>query len=50
LGIKGVGEAGAIPPGPAIVQALEDAFRDRNLEILESNLSPSQIYEYLKKA
>jgi len=50
LGIKGVGEAGAIPPGPAIVQALEDAFHDRNLEILESNLSPSQIYEYLKKA
>ena len=50
LGIKGVGEAGAIPPGPAIVQALEDAFQDRNLEILESNLSPSQIYEYLKKA
>ncbi len=36
LGIKGVGEAGAIPPGPAIVQALEDAFHDRNLEILES--------------
>ena len=50
LGIKGVGEAGAIPPGPAIVQALEDAFADTGVEILETNLSPSQIYEYLKKA
>jgi CO/xanthine dehydrogenase Mo-binding subunit len=50
LGIKGVGEAGAIPPGPAIVQALENAFEDAGLEILESNLSPSQIYEYLKEA
>lgn len=50
LGIKGVGEAGALPPGPAIVQAIEDAFYDTGLEILESNISPSQIYEYLKKA
>ena len=50
LGIKGVGEAGAIPPGPAIVQAIEDAFGVAGFEILETNLSPSQIYEYLKKA
>ena len=50
LGIKGVGEAGAIPPGPAIAQAIENALSDTNMEILESNLSPSLIYEYLKKA
>jgi CO/xanthine dehydrogenase Mo-binding subunit len=49
LGIKGVGEAGAIPPGPAIVQAIEDAFADKGVEILETNLSPSSIYGYLKK-
>ena len=50
LGIKGVGEAGALPPGPAFAQAFEDAFSDRKLEILESNLSPSVVYGYLKKA
>lgn len=50
LGIKGVGEAGALPPGPAFAQALEDAFNDIPLEILESNLNPSIVYEYVKKA
>ncbi len=50
LGIKGVGEAGALPPGPAFAQAFEDAFSEYPLEILESNLNPSIIYEYLKKA
>lgn len=50
LGIKGIGEAGAIPPGPAICQALEDAFSEIPLEILESNLNPSIIYDYVKKA
>lgn len=50
LGIKGVGEAGALPPGPAFAQAFEDAFSDLRMEILESNLSPSVVYGYLKKA
>ena len=50
LGIKGVGEAGALPPGPAIAQALEDAFSEYPVEILESNLNPSLIYETIKKA
>ncbi len=50
LGIKGVGEAGALPPGPAIAQALEDAYSEYPVEILESNLNPSIIYEYVKKA
>jgi hypothetical protein len=30
------------------VQAIENAFEEEDLEILETNLSPSQIYEYLK--
>lgn len=47
LGIKGVGEAGALPPPPAFAQAFEDAFYDRKLELLESNLSPSVVYSYL---
>ncbi len=50
LGIKGVGEAGALPPGPAFAQALEDAFSEYPVEILESNLNPSLVYEYVKKA
>jgi len=50
LGIKGVGEAGALPPPPAFAQAFEDAFYDKKMEILESNLSPSVIFAYLKKA
>jgi len=50
LGIKGVGEAGALPPGPAFAQALEDAFSEYPVEFLESNLNPSLVYEYVKKA
>jgi carbon-monoxide dehydrogenase large subunit len=50
LGIKGVGEAGALPPPPAFAQALEDAFSEYPVEILESNLNPSLVYEYVKKA
>ncbi len=50
LGIKGVGEAGAIPTPSAFVQAVEDALFEYQLEIPESNLSPSKIFEYVQKA
>lgn len=40
LGIKGAGEAGAIPVGPLFAQAVEDALADIQLEILEIPLSP----------
>lgn len=50
LGIKGVGEAGALPPGPAFAQAFEDAFNDIPLEILESNLNPSVVFGYVENA
>lgn len=50
LGIKGVGEAGALPPPPAFAQALEDAFSEYPVEFLESNLNPSLVYEAVKKA
>jgi CO/xanthine dehydrogenase Mo-binding subunit len=39
LGIKGTGEAGAIPVGPLFAQALEAALFDRDFEILEIPLS-----------
>lgn len=46
VGIKGVGEAGAIPGGPLFAQALEDALRpiyDR-LEILDMPQSPDRLW------
>lgn len=50
LGIKGVGEAGAIPTPAVFNQALEDALYDTGVEIMESNLSPSKVYSYVMKA
>jgi carbon-monoxide dehydrogenase large subunit len=47
MGIKGVGEAGAIPVGPLFAQAIEDALQlpSRNVELLEIPLSPSRVWE-----
>ena len=45
LGIKGVGEAGAIPAAPLFLQALEDAMGDDSFEILEVPLSPNRFWE-----
>ncbi len=50
LGLKGVGEAGAIAPPAVFNQAVEDALYDTGVEIMESNLSPSKIFSYVKKA
>ncbi len=50
LGIKGAGEAGAIPVGALFAQALEDAFSDLGLEIREIPLSPNRLYELVKEA
>ncbi|MCX6044364.1 MAG: xanthine dehydrogenase family protein molybdopterin-binding subunit [Chloroflexi bacterium] len=45
LGIKGAGEAGAIPVGPLFAQAVEDALIGYNIEILEIPLSPNRLFE-----
>jgi CO/xanthine dehydrogenase Mo-binding subunit len=45
LGIKGAGEAGAIPVGPLFAQAIEDALHKPGLEILDIPLSPSRLYD-----
>jgi carbon-monoxide dehydrogenase large subunit len=47
LGVKGAGEAGAIPTGALFAQALEDALQlpARGIEILEIPLSPSRLWE-----
>jgi aerobic carbon-monoxide dehydrogenase large subunit len=47
LGIKGVGEAGAIPVGPLFAQALEDALElpAKGRELNEIPLSPCRLWE-----
>jgi aerobic carbon-monoxide dehydrogenase large subunit len=52
LGIKGAGEAGAIPVGPLFVQAIEDALDlgRRGVELLEIPLSPSRLFELTRNA
>ena len=49
LGIKGAGEAGAIPVGAAFAQALEDALDLPGLEILEMPLSPGRLWELINQ-
>ncbi len=50
LGVKGVGEAGAIPVGAAFAQALEDALAPFGIEVLEIPLSPARLFEMLEEA
>ncbi|HVS13063.1 MAG TPA: xanthine dehydrogenase family protein molybdopterin-binding subunit [Thermoanaerobaculia bacterium] len=47
LGIKGAGEAGAIPVGAAFAAAVEDALGPGGPEILEIPLSPNQLFELI---
>ncbi len=47
LGIKGVGEAGAIPVGPLFVQAVEDALENA-IEIAECPVSPRRLWELME--
>ena len=49
LGIKGAGEAGAIPVGPLFAQAIEDALTDQKIELLEIPLSPNRLFELTTK-
>ncbi len=50
LGVKGVGEAGAIPVAAAFAQALEDALGADvpGLEILEVPLGPGRLFELVR--
>jgi carbon-monoxide dehydrogenase large subunit len=52
LGIKGAGEAGAIPVGPLFAQAVEDALglAERKIELLEIPLSPNRLFELIGPA
>jgi CO/xanthine dehydrogenase Mo-binding subunit len=50
LGIKGVGEAGAIPTPPAFIQAVENALAEYGLDIREAPLSPNRLFEIVQAA
>jgi carbon-monoxide dehydrogenase large subunit len=49
LGTKGAGEAGTIPVPALFAQAIENAFHDLDLEILEMPLSPNRLFELLQE-
>jgi carbon-monoxide dehydrogenase large subunit len=51
LGIKGAGEAGAIPGGPLFAQAIDDALglAEKKVELLEIPLSPNRLWELTMK-
>jgi CO/xanthine dehydrogenase Mo-binding subunit len=50
LGVKGVGEAGAIPVGALFAQALEDALDIGGFEVTEMPLSPNRLFELIRDA
>jgi CO/xanthine dehydrogenase Mo-binding subunit len=50
MGVKGAGEAGAIPTGALFAQAIEDALGEPGLEILEIPLNPSRLWELVEAA
>jgi carbon-monoxide dehydrogenase large subunit len=49
LGIKGAGEAGAIPVGALFAQAIESALNIPNLELREIPLSPNRLWELVSR-
>ena len=48
LGVKGVGEAGAIPVGALFAQAIDDALGG-GVETLEMPLSPNRLFELMRE-
>jgi CO/xanthine dehydrogenase Mo-binding subunit len=48
IGVKGAGEAGAIPVGALYAQAIENALGIEGLEVLEIPLSPSKLWSLVK--
>jgi len=50
LGVKGVGEAGAIPVPALVAEAVEDALAPFRVRVTEMPLSPERIRELIKSA
>ncbi|MGB0372625.1 MAG: molybdopterin cofactor-binding domain-containing protein [Opitutales bacterium] len=49
LGVKGAGEAGAIPVGAVIAQAIEDALSEYDLEICAVPITRNTLFELLER-
>ncbi len=49
LGVKGVGEGGAVSPPAAIANAVEDALRPFNVCVRETPLSPERVRNLIKQ-
>src|ERR1700729_2925556 len=50
LGVKGVGEAGAIPPTPAVVNAVVDALRPLGVRDVMMPCSPERVWRAIQAA
>ncbi len=50
LGVKGVGESGAIPGAAVIVNAIEDALADLDVVLREGPATPTRIWKALQDA
>ena len=50
FGMKGVGENGCIGPPAAIANAINDSFRDINLAIAETLMTPRRVYTAIQRA
>jgi carbon-monoxide dehydrogenase large subunit len=50
LGVKGVGESGAIPGAAAIANAVEDALADLGVTIREVPVTPARVFAALRSA
>jgi carbon-monoxide dehydrogenase large subunit len=50
LGVKGVGESGAICPGAVIGNAVADALSDYEVNIREIPVTPARVFELLRAA
>ena len=47
LGVKGLGEAGAVAPPPAIASAVEDALQDFGAHVTRTPLTPETIFRLM---
>jgi carbon-monoxide dehydrogenase large subunit len=50
LGVKGVGESGAIPGAAAIANAVEDALADLGVQVSEVPATPARLHAWLAAA
>jgi aerobic carbon-monoxide dehydrogenase large subunit len=50
LGVKGVGESGAIPGAAAIVNAVEDALSEFGVALREAPATPARIWQAMQEA